>query len=35
MMQKGILKREGAGSTTRYKLDPNADVGALKKLLNT
>jgi predicted HTH transcriptional regulator len=35
MMQKGILRREGAGSTTRYKLDPNADVGALKKLLNT
>lgn len=34
MIRKGILKREGAGSTTRYKLDPNADVSALKKLLN-
>jgi DNA-binding NtrC family response regulator len=34
MMQKGILVRVGAGSTTRYNLSPTADRQRLRKLVD-
>jgi len=33
MMQKGILAREGAGSTTHYRLAPKVDTLELKRML--